>query len=93
MPRSGEGFICDQGRLMRERESLLASISDPAVRETLAFNLDVRGNSAEHQPLCIVSLKDLMESGPKLEPAARAAYELLRQRFAVATEPRPVTVH
>jgi len=92
MPRSGEAFICDQTRLMRERESLLASVSDPAVRENLAFYLDVRSYSAKHQPICIVSLKDLLACRPKLEPPARAAYALLR-RFAVATQHQSATVH
>jgi uncharacterized protein YjbI with pentapeptide repeats len=32
MPRSGEAFICDQTRLMREHEDLVAGISEPSVR-------------------------------------------------------------
>lgn len=92
MPRSGEAFVCDQARLMRERENLLASVSETAVHETLAFYLKVSSYSAEHQPQSIVSAGDLLECGPKLEPAARAVYALL-QRFAVADGVHSVTVH
>jgi len=92
MPRSGEAFICDQAALMRERESLLGSIADTTVRECLARYLEVRGYNAEGQPQLLVSVQDLLSSGPKLEPAARAAYGLL-QRFAVATQYQSTTVH
>jgi hypothetical protein len=92
MPRSGEAFICDQTRLMRERERLLASVTDPAVRDILARYLKVIGYGAERQPQYIVSVKDLLKPDPKLESAARAAYALL-QRFAVATQNHSTTVH